>query len=640
MKSKKQAIILSVIASIALLVLIVGATYAYFQASGGTGTSANLRVTTYTTDVFNFEVGNDISIYADATSFASGKGNAVGSTFAKAILSANNKTNTATKYYYLYLNISKNTFTYTQNEDTPEILLTIKDDAGNEITSINDLTYKTVTDGKGATIKGFDITTGIGLITLLNNKEITASPQKTDTWNVTVTFINYDKDQSKNAGKSFNAKLIAQQKEISDSVSDYCKNGDNLANCIISLGAPDVFGATKVYHHDANLVNGANDNSYRYAGGDNTCTFNGKNVQGAYSNATFGASNENDCKKVYTIKSDDLTIWADNSVTRLLSDEKPVVWSEEACKTTDGENVSIGFDRGNFNPVTEATCKGKSYIVKTDNLTARVANLNMEYAGVGKWNRVNNFVCFGSTTNPCPTDNLYRIIGVIDGKVKLIKYDYATSALLGTDGDYTSSSTPNSTYYKGSLTSIDTYYWNNVTKENTWSESNLNKINLNTNFINNIGSTWANKIATTTWKVGGNTYENIEFSIPSIVYQNEIVGPVENTTYDAKIGLMYASDYGFAASPSAWTKTLDNYNGNDVNGTSIKTINWMYMGYADWTISRLSDNSGNAFSVLGDGIVYYGRDGYDLGVRPVFNLMSTVTYVSGSGTQSDPIRIN
>ena len=640
MKSKKQAIILSVIASIALLVLIVGATYAYFQASGGTGTNADVKVTTYTTDVFNFEVGNDISIYADATSFASGKGNASGSTFAKAILSANNKTNTATKYYYLYLNISKNTFTYTQNEDTPEILLTIKDDAGNEITSINDLTYKTVTDGKGATIKGFDITTGIGLITLLNNKEITASPQKTDTWNVTVTFINYDKDQSKNAGKSFNAKLIAQQKEISDSVSDYCKNGDNLANCIISLGAPDVFGATKVYHHDANLVNGANDNSYRYAGGDNTCTFNGKNVQGAYSNATFGASNENDCKKVYTIKSDDLTIWADNSVTRLLSDEKPVVWSEEACKTTDGENVSIGFDRGNFNPVTEATCKGKSYIVKTDNLTARVANLNMEYAGVGKWSRVNNFVCFGSTTNPCPTDNLYRIIGVIDGKVKLIKYDYATSALLGTDGDYTSSSTPNSTYYKGSLTSIDTYYWNNVTKENTWSESNLNKINLNTNFINSIGNTWANKIATTTWKVGGNTFDNIVKSVPSVAYQNEIVAPAENTTYDAKIGLMYASDYGFAASPSAWTTTLYNYDGNDAKGTSIKTINWMYMGYYDWTISRDSDDSNHAFIVNNGGYVnnYNVSDGY--GVRPSFNLSSSITYVSGSGSAVDPILIN
>ena len=640
MKNKKQAIILSVIASIALLVLIVGATYAYFQASGGTGTSANLRVTTYTTDVFNFEVGSDISIYADATSFASGKGNASGNTFAKAILTANNKTNTATEHYYLYLNISNNTFTYTQNEDTPEILLTIKDDAGNEITSINDLTYKTVTDGKGATIKGFDITTGIGLITLLNNKEITASPQKTDTWNVTVTFINYDKDQSKNAGKSFNAKLIAQQKEISDSVSDYCKNGDNLANCIISLGAPDVFGATKVYHHDENLVNGANDNSYRYAGGDNTCTFNGENVQGAYSNATFGASNENDCKKVYAITSTGVNLLVDASVTRLLSDEKPVTWTDGACKTTDGENVSIGFDRGNFNPVTEATCKGKSYIVKTDNLTARVANLNMEYAGVGKWSRVNNFVCFGSTETPCPTDNLYRIIGVFEDKVKLIKYDYATSILLGTDGDYSGSDTPDTNYYKGSLSSIDTYYWNNVTKKNTWSESNLNKINLNTNFINNIGSTWANKIATTTWKVGGNTWANVGTSVPKTSYQNEIVAPAENTTYDAKIGLMYVSDYGFAASPSAWTTTLYNYDGNDAKGTSIKTINWMYMGYYDWMVSRISDSSNRAFFVDSYGYVSNGRVSDYRGVRPSFNLLSSITYVSGSGSAVDPILIN
>ena len=638
MENKKTKII-SVVSIIGLALTLVAATYAYFQAQTGEGAQTDIRINASTVDTLTFETGSIISLSLDQDNFASGKGNQTGSTFAKAMLSANSKTNTATKYYYLYLNISKNTFNYTQDTNTPEILLTVKDGTGNEITSINDLTYKTVTDGKGATIKGFDITTGIGLITLLNNKEITASPQKTDTWNLTVTFINYDKDQSKNAGKSFNAKLIAQQKEISDSVSDYCKNGDNLANCIISLGAPDVFGATKVYHHDENLVNGANDNSYRYAGGDNTCTFNGKNVQGAYSNETFGASNENDCKKVYAITSTGVNLLVDASVTRLLSDEKPVTWTDGACKTTDGESVNVGFDMGIFNPVTEATCKGKSYIVKTDNLTARVANLNMEYAGVGKWNRVNNFVCFGSTTNPCPTDNLYRIIGVIDGKVKLIKYDYATSALLGTDGEYFDSSAYESTY-KGSLTSIDTYYWNTVTGNNTWSESNLNKINLNTNFINNIGMTWANKIATTTWKVGGNTYENIEFSIPSIVYQNEIVGPVENTTYDAKIGLMYASDYGFAASPSAWTTALNNYDGNDANGTSITTINWMYMGYYDWMISRNSDYSSIAFIVTNDGNVNGNRVSNNVGVRPSFNLSSSITYVSGSGSMSNPIRVN
>ena len=523
MKNKKQAIILSVIASIVLLVLIVGATYAYFQASGGTGTSANLRVTTYTTDVFNFEVGNDISIYADATSFASGKGNASGSTFAKAMLSANNKTNTATEHYYLYLNISNNTFTYSIDNNTPEILLSIKDGSNNEITTLTGLTYKTVTDGKGASIKGFDITKKSGLITILNNREITTTSTKTEEWNVTVTFVNYNSNQAGNAGKNFSAKLMIQKEKIPTVLSDVCTSGNNLSTCITTLLNKSEPSIVNIYHHTSSLANGAGDNSYRYAGASES---------------------------------------------------------------------------------------------------------------------VNNFVCFGSTETPCPTDNLYRIIGVFEDKVKLIKYDYATSTLLGTDGDYSGSDTPDTNYYKGSLSSIDTYSWNNVTNKNTWSESNLNKINLNTNFINNIGSTWANKIATTTWKVGGNTFDNIGRSVPSIAYQNEIVAPAENTTYDAKIGLMYVSDYGFAASPSAWTTTLYNYDGNDAKGTSIKTINWMYMGYYDWTISRDSDYSYLAFLVRNDGRVLNYYVSYDIGVRPSFNLLSSITYVSGSGSAVDPILIN
>ena len=513
MENKKQAIILSVVAIVALLSLILGATFAYFRASGNSGSSTNVNVTTYTSDLLTFEIGDDIAVYADQTSFASGKGNATGSTFAKAILTANNKTNTATKNYYVYLNISENTFTYTQNESTPELLLTIKDTSGNEITSITSLTHKTVTDGKGASISGFDITTKSGVITLFDNREITANPTKTEEWNITVTFVNYNANQTGNAGKSFNAKLMIQQESQS--------NQTLLADYVISQYT-GTQGENSLYYHNSSLTNGAGDNSYRYAGASES---------------------------------------------------------------------------------------------------------------------VNNFVCFGSTTNPCPTDNLYRIIGVFEDKVKLIKYDYATSALLGTNGDYYGTSTPSTSYYKGSLTSIDQYYWNNATKKNTWSESNLNKINLNKNFINNIGSTWANKIATTTWKVGGNTSNNIAKSIPSVAYQNEIVAPVENITYDAKIGLMYVSDYGFAASPSAWTKTLHSYIGNDANGTSIKTINWMYMGVLDWTISLNSDDLYNAFDVLSGGYVDADFVSGNSGVRPSFNLLSSVKYVSGSGSMSDPVRV-
>ena len=276
------------------------------------------------------------------------------------------------------------------------------------------------------------------------------------------------------------------------------------------------------------------------------------------------------------------------------------------------------------------------------------------YAGANP----NNFVCFGSDASPCPIDNLYRIIGVFgenyhgaNGKqlVKLIKYDYMTTDELGTDGDYSQTykewgmdSTYKGTYGDGER--IGVYYWNykaTGSATNTWSTSLLNKTNLNTNFINNIGTTWANKIATVTWKVGGNTWANIGTKTSSVAYTNEITNPVTTnttdnaTTYSAKIGLMYVSDYGFAASPDAWTLTMSSY-----NNTTATNNNWMYMGLYEWTISRDADRSNYAFNVSYDGFVDFSGVSFNYGVRASFNLESSVSYVSGSGSMSDPIVIN
>ena len=290
-------------------------------------------------------------------------------------------------------------------------------------------------------------------------------------------------------------------------------------------------------------------------------------------------------------------------------------------------------------------------------LTNGAGDNSYRYAGPSE--SVNNFVCFGSDATTCPTDNLYRILGVfgenyhgVSGKqlVKLIKYDYNTKAQLGEDGDYKGSYTPSDYYvdgtYKGSQTTLDVYYWNNDTQTNIWSTSLLNKTNLNTNFINNIGSTWSNKIATTTWKVGGNTWANIGSKTPSVAYTNEITNPdptksTDNATeYSAKIGLMYVSDYGLAASPEAWTLTISSY-----NNTTATNNNWVYMGNNnEWTISRYADYSNSAFFVFRDGRVAgfmdgtdYGDVSYYYGVRVTFNLEPSVTYVSGTGTSSDPI---
>ena len=299
--------------------------------------------------------------------------------------------------------------------------------------------------------------------------------------------------------------------------------------------------------------------------------------------------------------------------------------------------------------------QGENNIYYHDSDLANGAGDNSyRYAGANP----NNFVCFGTTESPCPTDNLYRIIGVfgenyhgVTGKqlVKLIKYDYMTTDELGTDGDYSQTykewgmdSTYKGTYGDGER--IGVYYWNykaTGSATNTWSTSLLNKTNLNTNFINNIGTTWANKIATVTWKVGGNTWANIGTKTSSVAYTNEITNPVTTnttdnaTTYSAKIGLMYVSDYGFAASPDAWTLTMSSY-----NNTTATNNNWMYMGLYEWTISRNAGDSNFAFFVYNDGYVdSYGVRNDD-GVRASFNLESSVSYVSGSGSMSDPIVIN
>jgi hypothetical protein len=527
-KSKKNAIVLSIVAVVTLIALVVGATYAYFKAQGGTGKSTDVKVTTYTTDMLTFTTGSAISLYADQSSFGQEKGSLSGETFAKATLVANNKTNEATDNYYVYFNIENNTFKYTLSEDKPELILTVTGPDGNEVTKISGLVYKTVQDRENKSISGFDVTTTNGLITIANKKTITATPNAEEQYTLKLTFVNYEGDQTENAKSTLSAKVMIQKEPIVTTLASYITN--------LYTGTQ---GENGIYYHDASLTNGAGDNSYRYA----------------------GASDQ-----------------------------------------------------------------------------------------------VNNYVCFGSNASTCPADNLYRIIGVFGDQVKLIKSDYAPSELLGTDGDYSKMYTANgwnNSYYKGNnLANVAAYTWNyknNTTinsgyGSNTWSTSLLNKTNLNKNFIANLGADWAAKIAETTWKVGGNTWANIGTQPAKTAYQNEIVSPVitnttdNATTYSAKVGLMYVSDYMYAAPQDKWTLVGNRSETTDYRAAT--SVNWMYMGLNEWTISRTAVDAYCASFVYGTGGVNYIYANYAYGVRPVFYLTSSVNYVSGSGSAADPIVVN
>ena len=289
---------------------------------------------------------------------------------------------------------------------------------------------------------------------------------------------------------------------------------------------------------------------------------------------------------------------------------------ENATNTTMGKTFSAGvavkaYDResnlADWVVAKYTGVQGENNIYYHDSTLVNGAGDN-SYRYAGASDSVNNYICLGSDETTCPDANLFRIIGVFGDKTKVIR--------------------AKSVGYKLWHTSAD----------NTWASSSLNTY-LNGEYLTSLG-TLANKIATTTWKVGGGTYANISDVVPATAYQYEVGSSASTTTVDKKIGLMYVSDYYYSASPSAWT--LVGFNSSDATKDyrAATSTNWLYLGSNECTISRSSDDTLNAFIVNSDGAVYniFVVDTY--AVRPSFNLESSVKYVSGSGSMSDPVRVN
>ena len=268
----------------------------------------------------------------------------------------------------------------------------------------------------------------------------------------------------------------------------------------------------------------------------------------------------------------------------------------------------------------------------------------------------NNYVCFGSDAATCPDEYLYRIIGVFDENsdgeynVKLIKADYITSDMLGTDGTYYGKYNWATSYYKGNMatSTIAAYRWNYDTSvssggSNNWTTSELNKINLNTNYLNYLGNSWNSMIEDTTWYLGGMTsYNNTAKSFYTGERNNAgygsnptTYGPENANGNSTKIGLMNVSDYGYTASPDAWATILNSY----ISSTIIDN-NWLYMGLYEWTMTPYSTVSDNVFRLNHSGNLSYNNASNGYSVRPVFYLKSNISYVSGDGTKASPFRIN
>ena len=260
----------------------------------------------------------------------------------------------------------------------------------------------------------------------------------------------------------------------------------------------------------------------------------------------------------------------------------------------------------------------------------------------------NNYVCFGSDAATCPDEYLYRIIGLFDDdkdgvyNVKLIKADYTTSDMLGTDGEYYGKYSESTSYYKGSMdiSTIAAYRWNNDTSvssygSNNWATSNLNKINLNTNFINYLGSLWSDMIEEATWYLGG--FESGSLSAKSFYSSERNNNGYGNNprTYNAKIGLIYVSEYGYGANPDYWSTNVSSYYPSD-----IRSSDWLYMCLEEWTLTTSVNFSYYIIKIdySGDSVSNFTAQN-DYAIRPTFYLKNQVNFVNGSGSKEFPYRI-
>ena len=158
-------------------------------------------------------------------------------------------------------------------------------------------------------------------------------------------------------------------------------------------------------------------------------------------------------------------------------------------------------------------------------------------------------------------------------------------------------------------------------------------------------STTRNLIQEVIYNLGG---LNTNAVYPDFIYEKERGTTVYSgrpTIWTGKIGLMYPSDYGYAADftkckdASGNNLNIGSYN-SDVNDYQCRKNNYLYKGAWEWVLTPNSGYSYHVWGVHSPGYVIPGNYAYYGGVvRPVVFLSTTQEIESGEGTKNSPYQL-
>ena len=329
-----------------------------------------------------------------------------------------------------------------------------------------------------------------------------------------------------------------------------------------------------------------------------------------------------------------------------------------ASKTT-AKNNSITYNYANiYDTDSDNNTSGGLMNDRLGGTTTDLDGGNIRYYGASP----NNYIYFNcsdysnQTSSTCET---WRIIGVFDGKLKLIR-----GSQIGTyswDNKNTSTGAENNagkndwtTARLMKLLNPSDYYtvdsndnglgqslYYNSTSGKCYSGQNNATVDCDFTSTGIKNDITRNMIAETTWNIGGWNSSSV---YPNQIYEYERGTTVytgrPTTPWTGKIALAYPSDYGYAADLNQCVnKQLTEY-----SDSTCTSNNWMKAIIAPncgWLLLPNSGDSNGVWSAYSDGSFYLEYASIANGVVPVLSLSSELGIESGGdGSSSNPYKLS
>ena len=317
-------------------------------------------------------------------------------------------------------------------------------------------------------------------------------------------------------------------------------------------------------------------------------------------------------------------------------------------------NLIEGLDTGSTGDSGSGVYKVEHSAISSGSATGSTIPAVTDYRYYGP--SPDNYICLdmeGQST--CPDKHLYRIIGSIyeekentnrlkvikatpltDGTTSEFSWDYPQEFVLDEYGIW---ATPTNGNYSDSLTDGSQLmnllnnsfgeWWKG--KSGDYYNDSLEPITVN--FANYKLSDKAKSYITTSRYYFG------EYSFSSLLtpstYEHERGTTSSNTSsyWDGLVGLMYASDYGYAAgNMCASSVKLNSYN------EECYKKEWLHNSKHQWLMANKEGSS--VFYLHDNGGVSWYSTGFAIAVFPTFYLTSTTTIISGTGSIDDPYIID